>query len=65
MIGEESYLNKGFGKEIIKELIEKIKMENGREIIVQPELENIQSNKILLANGFKNDNNRKYYVKKI
>ena len=65
LIGEEKYLNKGFGKEIIKELIEKIRMENGREIIVQPELKNVQSNKILLANGFEYDNNRKYYVKKI
>jgi predicted acetyltransferase len=65
LIGEENYLNKGFGKEIVKGLVENIKMENGMEIIVQPDLEKIQSGKILIANGFVYDNNRKYYYKKL
>jgi RimJ/RimL family protein N-acetyltransferase len=65
LIGEENYLNKGFGKKIVKELVKKIKMENAMEIIVQPDLENIQSGKILIANGFVYDNNRKYYYKKL
>jgi RimJ/RimL family protein N-acetyltransferase len=64
-IGEEKYLNKGYGKEIILKLIEKIKMENGKEIIVQPDIENIQSNKILLANGFEYIEDKKYLYKKI
>ncbi|MDR2905094.1 MAG: GNAT family N-acetyltransferase [Helicobacteraceae bacterium] len=65
LIGERNYLNKGFGKEIVKGLVEKIKMENAMEIIVKPELENIQSGKVLIANGFIYDNNRKYYYKKL
>jgi RimJ/RimL family protein N-acetyltransferase len=65
LIGEENYLNKGFGKEIIKRLVEKIKTENGMEIIVQPDIRNIQSGRVLIANGFVYDNNRKYYYKKL
>ena len=63
LIGEENYLNKGYGKEIIRQLIEKIKIKDGKEIIVQPDMENERSNKILLANGF--EYNKKYYCKKI
>ena len=33
LIGDESYLNKGYGKEIIRQLINKIKIEDGKEII--------------------------------
>ena len=58
-------MNKGFGKEIVKELIEKIKAINGREIIVQAELENKSSNGVLIANGFVYDNKREYYRKEI
>jgi RimJ/RimL family protein N-acetyltransferase len=65
LIGEEKYLNKGYGKEIILKLIEKIKMENVKEIIVQPDIENVQSNKILLANGFEYMEDKKYLFKKI
>jgi len=65
LIGEEEYLNKGYGKIIIKKLIEKIKTEGGKEIIVQPELENKASNGVLLANGFIYDENNEYYYLKI
>jgi RimJ/RimL family protein N-acetyltransferase len=65
LIGEENFLNKGIGKEIIKQLIKKIKTENGKEIIVQPDMENIKSNKALLANGFEYKENEKYYYKGI
>ena len=53
LIGEEKYLRKGFGKQIIKLLIDEISKEHEKfEMIVQPELENIASNKTLMANGF-------------
>jgi RimJ/RimL family protein N-acetyltransferase len=65
LIGEENYLNKGYGKEIIRQLIEKVKMGNGKEIIVQPDMENIQSNKILLANGFEYKDKKKYFYRKL
>ena len=52
LIGDENYLDKGYGKEIIRQLINKIKIEGGKEIMVQPDEENIISNKVLLANGF-------------
>jgi len=64
-IGEEDYLNKGYGKEIVRQLIEKVIMENGKEIIVQPDIENIKSNKVLLANGFVYKENEKYFYKKL
>jgi hypothetical protein len=40
-------------------------MENGKEIIVQPDMENIQSNKILLANGFEYKDKEKYFYRKL
>jgi RimJ/RimL family protein N-acetyltransferase len=65
LIGEENYLHKGYGKEIIQQLIEKVKTEGGKEIIVQPDMENTASNKILLATGFEYLKNKEYYYKKI
>lgn len=66
LIGEEKYLRKGFGKQIIKLLIDEISKGNEKfEIIVQPEMENISSNKTLLANGFLYDENKQYYTIKI
>ena len=65
LIGEENYLNKGYGKEIIRQLIEKVKTEGGKEIIVQPEMENVRSKKALLTNGFEYSERKKYYWKKL
>ena len=65
LIGEENYLNKGYGKEIIRQLIEKVKTEGGKEIIVQPDIGNVRSNKILLANGFEYLEKKEYFFKKI
>ena len=65
LIGEENYLNKGYEKEIIRQLIEKVKTEGGKEIIVQPDMENVRSNKIILANGFEYNENKKYYYKEL
>lgn len=66
LIGEEKHLRKGFGKQIIKLLIDEISQENENfEIIVQPEMENTASNKTLLANGFIYDEDKQYYIIKI
>ena len=63
LIGEENYLNRGFGKIIVKKLIEKIKAINGKMIVVQPDLENKSSNRVLIANGLAYDSEREYYCK--
>ncbi|WP_315107933.1 GNAT family N-acetyltransferase [Clostridium intestinale] len=63
MIGETDYLKKGFGKEIIKQLMEKIKAQkNAKRIIVQPEPENKASCNTLLSCGFIFDEVNKIYV---
>ena len=51
-IGEEEYLRKGIGKIIIKKLEEKIIEIEGKEILADPDEENIISIKTLLSNGF-------------
>jgi len=51
-IGEEEYLNKGIGKIIVKKLEEKIIEIGGKEILADPDEENIISIKTLLSNGF-------------
>lgn len=62
LIGEEDYLRKGYGKEIVKILLKTILQDkNPQAIIVQPEKENIASCKTLLASGFIYDNNKNYY----
>lgn len=63
MIGEIDYLRKGFGKAIIKQLMEKIKAQNNaKRIIVQPEPENKASCNTLLSCGFIFDEVNKIYV---
>ncbi len=62
LIGEEEYLGKGYGKQMIQLLIEKIKENtNATKIIVCPEEDNIQSNKLLKSVGFLYNNKEKYY----
>ena len=51
-IGEEEYLNKGLGKIIVRKLEEKIIEIGGKEILADPDEENIISIKTLLSNGF-------------
>lgn len=61
-IGEEDYLRKGYGKEIVKLLVNKIYERcPDAKIVVQPENENIASCKALLANGFVYDEENDYY----
>ena len=53
MIGELDCIHRGFGKEIVKQLIEKIRCHGDAErIVVQPEQENAASCGLLLSCGF-------------
>lgn len=62
LIGEENFLRKGYGKRIVKLLMNEIDKRNPEaEIVVQPEDENIASCKALLANGFVYDSEKEYY----
>lgn len=64
LIGEEAYLNKGYGKTIVALLTDTIKNnESCNRIIVQPDQDNIASNKVLIANGYTYDKQKKYYCK--
>lgn len=66
LIGNENYLRKGYGKEIIRLLTQKVKAEQiAEKIIVQPDIENIPSNKALLANGYIFDSEKNYYIKEL
>lgn len=63
LIGEEEYLNKGYGKAIINILTNSIKHNtSAKQIVVQPEKENIPSNKALQSVGYVYDKKRGYYV---
>jgi RimJ/RimL family protein N-acetyltransferase len=61
LIGNETFLNKGYGKKIVEELVKELKIKNGKEIIVNPEIENIPSQKVLTANGFVYKEIEKYF----
>jgi RimJ/RimL family protein N-acetyltransferase len=52
LIGDENYLGKGYGKELIRILSEFIFLLGAEEIIVDPDKKNTQSNGVLLANDF-------------
>jgi len=52
MIGDPDYLGRGLGKEMIAKLMVILKDAGAREIIVDPDKENIPSVKAFLANGF-------------
>jgi RimJ/RimL family protein N-acetyltransferase len=63
MIGDADYLGIGLGKQIIKSLIDKIKLYNNAKcIIVQPEPENLASCKTLLSCDFIFDKRNEIYV---
>jgi RimJ/RimL family protein N-acetyltransferase len=52
LIGEPAFLRKGYGKEIVRLLCEKVRKVGAGRIIVDPEDDNLASNKTLEANGF-------------
>ena len=53
LIGEPEYLQKGYGKEIVRLLTEKVRTAGGAQIIVEPHKENAASIRALEANGFR------------
>lgn len=62
LIGEEAYLCKGYGKRIIQLLTEAIREETqAKEVIVQPDKENLPSCRALIACGFAYDEALTYY----
>ncbi len=52
-IGEAEYLRRGFGRQMIKQIIEKIWQLGVKKIIVEPEKENAAGNGVLESSGFK------------
>lgn len=64
MIGETDYLYKGFGKQIVLDLVEKIALHDDAErIVVQPEQENKASCGVLLSCGFDFDVEKGIYIR--
>ena len=62
LIGEEMYLRKGYGTQIIQLLINRISANTqAKEIIVQPEEENLPSCRTLVSCGFEYDKTTAYY----
>ncbi len=62
MVGEEAYLKRGVGRQIVIALMRKIAdIAPGAEIVVQPDGENIASNRLLLSCGFAFDDAKEYY----
>jgi len=65
LIGEENYLGKGIGKEMVKNLSELVfKETDAKRIIVQPENDNQASSNTLLSAGYKYDDNNKLYIRR-
>lgn len=63
MIGEPDYLRKGFGREIVMGLVERIRAHSdAKRVVVQPEQENLGSSGVLLASGFVYDAKTDIYV---
>jgi len=66
LIGNESYLCKGYGKAIVKLLTETVwQKEQANQIIVQPDRGNHASNHVLMANGYVYDEYKNYYYKRL
>lgn len=64
LIGDESYLGKGYGKAVVHLITDTVKnMEKANRIIVQPEKDNRSSIHALIANGYVFDEQHEYYYK--
>jgi len=62
-IGDELFLRKGFGRTIVGELVGLIRNQNSEaKIVVQPDLENVSSAKVLIANEFTYNADYKYFI---
>lgn len=63
LVGEDDYLGQGYGKAIVRALIEAVKQRHpAAQIVVQPELENAGSCRALLASGFVYDKDKEYFL---
>lgn len=66
LIGDENYLKKGFGKQILESLTHKIMAHNdAKRIVVEPEPENMASCGLLVSCGFDLDQATGIYVKEL
>jgi RimJ/RimL family protein N-acetyltransferase len=65
LIGDERYLGRGCGKEIVRMLTELIANLGAGEIIVDPDQGNLPSCGVLKANGYVYDEKMKYFVKRL
>jgi RimJ/RimL family protein N-acetyltransferase len=63
LIGNENYLGKGYGKELVRLLTDTVFALGAKEIIVDPDKENVHSNGVLLANGYEFNESNGYYEK--
>ncbi|MDR1464893.1 MAG: GNAT family N-acetyltransferase [Oscillospiraceae bacterium] len=52
LIGEPDFLHKGFGQKMLRLLLDRIRAAGAKAVIVQPEKENIASNRLLKSSGF-------------
>ncbi len=53
LIGESEYLKMGLGQSMIALLLDLMKKEKIKTVIVRPDLDNYKSNRVLEKNGFK------------
>lgn len=64
LIGEEDFLGKGYGKELVRVLTERIRATGkANRIVVQPDEGNGASNGALRANGYQFDIQKAYFYK--
>ncbi len=63
LIGAPEYLQKGYGKEMVRLLEERLSALGAKRVVVQPHKENISSCNVLEANGY--TDNGQYYAKEL
>lgn len=65
-VGEPSFLGKGYGKEIIRQLTEKIQqIPTAKSIVVKPDNQNLSSCGVLAANNYRYYEDKKYFALQI
>ena len=63
LIGDESFIGKGFGKSMIALLVDKVfSLQDAEKIIVRPDNDNYASNQSLLSVGFHFDEKNNFYI---
>lgn len=66
LIGEPAYLRRGYGKQIVAALLEKIAAHSdAQRVVVQPEPENTASRRLLLSCGFALDTATDIFVREL